>query len=171
MKQIEGLGKKKKIDFYQNCLQDALPKNLSMVFKVTKYKKGVLYLSTSSNALAHKLKLLSKKLTTQINKQLSEESKITQIKINLLLINPETKRINIEFGQVAIKKMSNFYMRLYDFFHAIADVFWKKYVDSIKKRAKQDHGSKKIIFSRVASQICVVSCIARIAELSEAFSA
>lgn len=36
-------------------------------------------------------------------------------------------------------------MRLYDFFHAIADVFWKKYVDSIKKRAKQDHGSKKII--------------------------
>lgn len=41
--------------------------------------------------------------------------------------------------------MSNVYMRLYDFFHAIADVFWKKYVDSIKKRAKQDHGSKKII--------------------------
>lgn len=41
--------------------------------------------------------------------------------------------------------MSNIYMRLYDFFHAIADVFWKKYVDSIKKRAKQDHGSKKII--------------------------
>ena len=36
-------------------------------------------------------------------------------------------------------------MRLYDLFHAIADVFWKKYVDSIKKRAKQDHGSKKII--------------------------
>ena len=104
--------KKKEIDFYQNCLQEALPKNLSMAFKVTKYKKGVLYLSTSSNALAHKLKLLSKKLTTQINKQLSEESKITQIKINLLLINPETKRINIEFGQVAIKKMSNFSKKL-----------------------------------------------------------
>ena len=83
-----------------------------MVFKVTKYKKGVLYLSTSSNALAHKLKLLSKKLTTQINKQLSEESKITQIKINVLLNNPETKRINIEFGQVAIKKMSNFSKKL-----------------------------------------------------------
>ena len=104
--------KKKEIDFYQNCLQEALPKNLSMAFKVTKYKRGVLYLSTSSNALAHKLKLLSKKLTTQINKQLSEESKITQIKINLLLINPETKRSNIEFGQVAIKKMSNFSKKL-----------------------------------------------------------
>ena len=36
-------------------------------------------------------------------------------------------------------------MRLYDLFHAIADVFWKKYVDTIKKRAKEDHGSKKII--------------------------
>ena len=104
--------KKKEIDFYQNCLQEALPKNLSMAFKVTKYKRGVLYLSTSSNALAHKLKLLSKKLTTQINKQLSEESKITQIKINLLLIKPETNRINIEFGQVAIKKMSNFSKKL-----------------------------------------------------------
>ena len=32
-------------------------------------------------------------------------------------------------------------MRLYDLFHAIADVFWKKYVDTIKKRAKQDHGT------------------------------
>ena len=31
-------------------------------------------------------------------------------------------------------------MRLYDFFHAIADVFWKKYVDSIKKRAKHKWG-------------------------------
>lgn len=98
--------KKKEIDFYQNCLQDALPKNLSMAFKVTKYKRGVLYLSTSSNALAHKLKLLSKKITTKVNEQLSEESKITQIKINLLLINPENKRSNIEFGQVAIKKMN-----------------------------------------------------------------
>ena len=104
--------KKKKIDFYQNCLQDALPKNLSMVFKVTKYKKGVLYLSTSSNALAHKLKLLSKRMITQVNKQLSKESKITQIKINLLLINPETERSNIEFGQVTIKKMSNFSKKL-----------------------------------------------------------
>ena len=104
--------KKKEIDFYQNCLQDALPKNLSMAFKVTKYKKGVLYLSTSSNALAHKLKLLSKKMTTQVNKQLSKESKITQIKINLLLINPETERSNIEFGQVTIKKMSNFSKKL-----------------------------------------------------------
>ena len=98
--------KKKEIDFYQNCLQEALPKNLSMAFKVSKYKKGILYLSTSSNALAHKLKLLSKKMTAQINKQLSEENKITQIKINLLVINPETKRSNIEFGQVAIKKMN-----------------------------------------------------------------
>ena len=98
--------KKREIDFYQNCLQEALPKNLSMAFKVTKYKRGVLYLSTSSNALAHKLKLLSKKITTKVNEQLSEESKITQIKINLLLINPENKRSNIEFGQVAIKKMN-----------------------------------------------------------------
>ena len=98
--------KKKEIDFYQNCLQEALPKNLSMAFKVSKYKKGILYLSTSSNALAHKLKLLSKKMTEQINKQLSEENKITQIKINLLVINPETKRSNVEFGQVAIKKMN-----------------------------------------------------------------
>ena len=98
--------KRKEIDFYQNCLQNALPKNLSMAFKVTKYKKGVLYLSTSSNALAHKLKLLSNKITTKVNEQLSEQSKITQIKINLLLINPENKRSNIEFGQVAIKRMS-----------------------------------------------------------------
>ena len=98
--------KKKEIDFYQNCLQEALPKNLSMAFKVSKYKKGILYLSTSSNALAHKLKLLSKKITEQINKQLSEENKITQIKINLLVINPKTKRSNVEFGQVAIKKMN-----------------------------------------------------------------
>ena len=104
--------KKKEIDFYQNCLQEALPKNLSMAFKVTKYKKGVLYLSTPSNAFAHKIKLLSKKIATQINKQLNEESKITQIKINLLLVNPETKRSNIEFGQVAIKKMSNFSKKL-----------------------------------------------------------
>ena len=104
--------KKKEIDFYQNYLQEALPKNLSMAFKVTKYKKGVLYLSTRSNAFAHKIKLLSKKIATQINKQLNEESKITQIKINLLLINPETKRSNIEFGQVAIKKMSNFSKKL-----------------------------------------------------------
>ena len=44
--------KKKEIDFYQNCLQEALPKNLSKAFKVTKYKRGVLYLSTSSNALS-----------------------------------------------------------------------------------------------------------------------
>ena len=83
-----------------------------MAFKVTKYKSGVLYLSTYSNALAHKLKLLSKKLTAQVNKQLSEESKITQIKINLLLNNSETKRSNIEFGQVAIKKISNFSKKL-----------------------------------------------------------
>ena len=104
--------KKKEIDFYQNCLQEALPKNLSMAFKVTKYKRGVLYLSTSSNALAHKLKLLSKKMIAHVNKQLSKESKITQIKINLLLINPETKKSNIEFGQVTIKKMSNFSKKL-----------------------------------------------------------
>jgi len=39
--------------------------------------------------------------------------------------------------------MSNIYMRLYDLFHAISDVFWKKYVDSIKKRAKQDHGTTR----------------------------
>ena len=104
--------KKKEIDFYQNCLQEALPKNLSMAFKVTKYKRRILYLSTYSNALAHKLKLLSKKLTAQVNKQLSEESKITQIKINVLLNNPEIKRSNIEFGQVAIKKISNFSKKL-----------------------------------------------------------
>ena len=104
--------KKKEIDFYQNCLQEALPKNLSMAFKVTKYKRRILYLSTSSNALAHKLKLLLNKITTKVNEQLSEESKITQIKINLLLINPENKRSNIEFGQVAIKKISNFSKKL-----------------------------------------------------------
>ena len=104
--------KKKEIDFYQNCLQEALPKNLSMAFKVTKYKSGVLYLSTSSNALAYKFKLLSKKITTKVNEQLSEESKITQIKINLLLNNSETKRSNIEFGKVAIKKISNFSKKL-----------------------------------------------------------
>ena len=98
--------KKKEIDFYQNCLQEALPKNLSMSFRVTKYKKGVLYLTTSSNALAHKLKLLSKRIMSKVNRRLSEESKISQIKINLLLMNPETKKNNIEFGQVAIKKMS-----------------------------------------------------------------
>ena len=98
--------KKKEVAFYQNCLQDALPKNLSMAFKVTKYKRGVLYLSTSSNALAYKFKLLSKKITTKVNEQLSEESKITQIKINLLLINPKNKRSNSEFGQVTIKRMS-----------------------------------------------------------------
>ena len=51
-------------------------------------------------------------MTTQVNKQLSKESKITQIKINLLLINPETERSNIEFGQVTIKKMSNFSKKL-----------------------------------------------------------
>ena len=51
-------------------------------------------------------------MTAQINKQLSEENKITQIKINLLVINPETKRSNVEFGQVAIKKMSNFSKKL-----------------------------------------------------------
>lgn len=104
--------KKKEIDLYQNYLQESLPKNLSKSFRVTKYKKGVLYLSTSSNALAHKLKLLSKKIITQVNKQLREESKITQIKINLLLINPETKKSNIEFGQVAIKKLSVFSKKL-----------------------------------------------------------
>ena len=104
--------KKKEIDFYQNCLQEALPKNLSMAFKVSKYKKGILYLSTSSNVYAHKLKLLSKKITAQVNKQLSERSKITQIKINLLVINPETKSSNVEFGQVTIKKMSNFSKKL-----------------------------------------------------------
>ena len=104
--------KKKEIDFYQNCLQEALPKNLSMAFKVSKYKKGILYLSTSSNVYAHKLKLLSKKITTEVNKQLSEQSKITQIKINLLVINPETKSSNVEFNQVTIKKMSNFSKKL-----------------------------------------------------------
>ena len=83
-----------------------------MAFKVTKYKKGILYLSTPSNALAHKLKLLSKKIIRQVNKQLNEESKIIQIKINLLLINPETKKSAIEFGQVAIKKMSIFSKKL-----------------------------------------------------------
>ena len=104
--------KKKEIDFYQNCLQEALPKNLSMSFRVTKYKKGVLYLTTSSNALAHKLKLLSKRIMSKVNRRLSEESKISQIKINLLLMNPETKKNNIEFGQVAIKKMSIFSKKL-----------------------------------------------------------
>tara|TARA_B100001057_G_scaffold472677_1_gene536192 strand:+ start:850 stop:1269 length:420 start_codon:yes stop_codon:yes gene_type:complete len=104
--------KKKEIDLYQNCLQKALPKNLSMAFKVSKYKKGVLYLSTPSNVYAHKLKLLSKKITTQVNKQLSEQSKITQIKINLLVINPEAKSRNVEFNQVTIKKMSNFSKKL-----------------------------------------------------------
>ena len=104
--------KKKEIDFYKNCLQEALPKNLSMSFRVTKYKKGVLYLTTSSNALAHKLKLLSKRIMSKVNRRLSEESKISQIKINLLLMNPETKKNNIEFGQVAIKKMSIFSKKL-----------------------------------------------------------
>ena len=104
--------KKKEIDFYQNCLQEALPKNLSMSFRVTKYKKGVLYLTTSSNARAHKLKLLSKRIMSKVNRRLSEESKISQIKINLLLMNPETKKNNIEFGQVAIKKMNIFSKKL-----------------------------------------------------------
>jgi hypothetical protein len=51
-------------------------------------------------------------LTTQVNKQLSEESKITQIEINVVLNNPVIKRSNIEFGKVAIKKISNFSKKL-----------------------------------------------------------
>ena len=66
-------------------------------------------------------------MTTQINKQLSEESKITQIKINLLLINSETERSNIEFGQVTIKKMSNFSKKL-------SPSPLKKVLDSIIKK-------------------------------------
>ena len=68
--------KKKEIDFYQNCLQEALPKNLSMAFKVSKYKKGILYLSTSSNALAHKLKLLSKKWPHKLTSSLAKKIKL-----------------------------------------------------------------------------------------------
>ena len=66
-------------------------------------------------------------MTTQVNKQLSKESKITQIKINLLLINPETERSNIEFGQVTIKKMSNFSKKL-------SPSPLKKVLDSIIKK-------------------------------------
>ena len=75
--------KKKEIDFYQNCLQEALPKNLSMAFKVTKYKKGVLYLSTRSNAFAHKIKLMSKNIIKGVNASLDKEKHISSLKVRV----------------------------------------------------------------------------------------
>tara|TARA_Y100001951_G_scaffold91767_1_gene86053 strand:+ start:252 stop:458 length:207 start_codon:yes stop_codon:yes gene_type:complete len=39
--------------------------------------------------------------------------------------------------------MINIYMKLYDFFNSIADYFWRKHIDLIKKRAKQDHGTTR----------------------------
>ena len=39
--------------------------------------------------------------------------------------------------------MINIYMKLYDFFNSIADYFWRKHIDLIKKSEKQDHGTTR----------------------------
>ena len=39
--------------------------------------------------------------------------------------------------------MNSIYMRLYDFFHKIANYFWHKHIDSIKQKAKAGHGITK----------------------------
>ena len=39
--------------------------------------------------------------------------------------------------------MNSIYMKLYDFFHKIANYFWHKHIDAIKQKAKAGHGITK----------------------------
>ena len=73
--------KKKEVDFYQNLIEKNLDKDLISSFKVIKLDKKTIHLSVFSNVLAHKLKLLSRQIIKDINKELGEKIKLEILKL------------------------------------------------------------------------------------------
>lgn len=84
--------KRKELDVYQSLLSEFLPFSLNQSFKVTKFFQGVLYLSTSSNVLAHKFKLISKDIIQSANKKLNSSDEISSIKIKIKVGSKVQKR-------------------------------------------------------------------------------
>ncbi len=99
-------GKKKELDLYQNILEGAISKNLLHTFKVTKFIEGTLHISTSSNAVAHKLKLMTKDIIRNANKNLDEANKILRVKLNVTVINSKVEMVNREVPKEVLKKIS-----------------------------------------------------------------
>ena len=81
------LEKKIEVDLFQHTIDDILPNNMVNLFKVTKFTKGILFLSAPSNAFAHKIKLMSRDIIKKINPQLDKDKHISSIKVRVSVAN------------------------------------------------------------------------------------
>tara|TARA_B100001057_G_C22831799_1_gene943673 strand:+ start:534 stop:956 length:423 start_codon:yes stop_codon:yes gene_type:complete len=104
--------KKKEVDFYQNLIEKNLDKDLISSFKVVKLDKKTIHLSVFSNVLAHKLKLLSRQIIKDINKELGEKNKIRNLKIKILIKNIPIKNQGSNLPNNAIQKFATLSKKL-----------------------------------------------------------
>ena len=104
--------KKKEVDFYQNLIEKNLDKDLISSFKVIKLDKKTIHLSVFSNVLAHKLKLLSRQIIKDINKELGEKNKIRNLKIKILIKNIPIKNQGSNLPNNAIQKFATLSKKL-----------------------------------------------------------
>lgn len=104
--------KKKEVDFYQNLIEKNLDKDLISSFKVIKLDKKTIHLSVFSNVLAHKLKLLSRQIIKDINKELGEKNKIRNLKIKVLIKNIPIKNQGSNLPNNAIQKFATLSKKL-----------------------------------------------------------
>jgi len=104
--------KKKEVDFYQNLIKKNLDKDLISSFKVVKLDKKTIHLSVFSNVLAHKLKLLSRQIIKDINKELGEKNKIRNLKIKILIKNIPIKNQGSNLPNNAIQKFATLSKKL-----------------------------------------------------------
>ena len=104
--------KKKEVDFYQNLIEKNLDKDLISSFKVVKLDKKTIHLSVFSNVLAHKLKLLSRQIIKDINKELGEKNKIRNLKIKVLIKNIPIKNQGSNLPNNAIQKFATLSKKL-----------------------------------------------------------
>ena len=104
--------KKKEVDLYQNLIEKNLDKDLISSFKVIKLDKKTIHLSVFSNVLAHKLKLLSRQIIKDINKELGEKNKIRNLKIKILIKNIPIKNQGSNLPNNAIQKFATLSKKL-----------------------------------------------------------
>ena len=104
--------KKKEVDLYQNLIEKNLDKDLISSFKVVKLDKKTIHLSVFSNVLAHKLKLLSRQIIKDINKELGEKNKIRNLKIKVLIKNIPIKNQGSNLPNNAIQKFATLSKKL-----------------------------------------------------------
>lgn len=104
--------KKKEVDLYQNLIEKNLDKDLISSFKVIKLDKKTIHLSVFSNVLAHKLKLLSRQIIKDINKELGEKNKIRNLKIKVLIKNIPIKNQGSNLPNNAIQKFATLSKKL-----------------------------------------------------------